>query len=132
MKDEIKVGDYIRLNYGIRRVVKLNNSYETYDVYELDKPFFDVEYIENGGYTNIAYPEEIQKHSPNIDELLEESDIILYRIKNLKYTQIARVGKHTDARSGKEMLHVGMYSLDQLEILKILTNEEFKKFGYEV
>jgi len=117
MKDEIKVGDYIRTELGYIGKVQSVNMFNA-DLYRTD----------NGTYSK----EEIVNHSLNIIDLIKEGDFIKYRLKNLSQTNIGIVRKQIDPRNMKEVITVGFYRINQVEILKIVTKEEFENVGYEV
>jgi hypothetical protein len=76
--------------------------------------------------------ENILKHSKNIIDLIEEGDILRYRLNNLSSIKIGEVRKYKDARSFEEYLGVEGFNLEQIEILKIVTKEQFKSIEYEV
>lgn len=83
-------------------------------------------------YTKDCKFENILKHSKNPKDLIEEGDILRYRINNLSSIKIGEVKKYKDARSFKEYLGVEGFNLEQIEILKIATKEQIKSIEYEV
>lgn len=125
MKDEIKVGEYIRTKDGfITKILGVDEF-----TLDEDEIFYETEL--NEGYTDLG-SDDIIKHSSNIIDLIEEGDLIKYRLKNFEQTNIGMVEKRVDPRSLKEVITVGFYRINQVEILKIITKEELEKGGYEV
>lgn len=69
----------------------------------------------------------------NIKDLIEAEDIVVYKIKGLENgTYIDIVKEIQDARTLTTKRRVKLYSLEQLNILQILTKEQFKANCYEV
>lgn len=74
---------------------------------------------------------DIVKHSKNIKELVEAGDVIKYKINSLR-VELGKVEKYTDARSFKEYLGVNGCSLEEVDILEILTKEKFESECFKV
>ncbi len=69
----------------------------------------------------------------NIKDLVQAGDIVVYKIRGLEHSiRINIVKEHTDARTLKSKLRVELYSLEQINILKILTKEKFESECFEV
>ena len=74
----------------------------------------------------------IKKHSLEIRDIVEEMDIIEYKLGNFNNTYFGIVKKHEDPRSGEKTLLINGYKLKQINILKILTHERFNESCLEV
>lgn len=77
--------------------------------------------------------DEIIKCSNNIIDLIEEGDVLKYTIckRNLTLNKVGKVKKYKDVNS-KEYLGIEGFSLEQIEILSIVTKEQFKNMEYKV
>lgn len=130
IKDEIKVGDYVRLNrnQGINKIIEIEDDFR----YSLENEIAD----EYGEITDCickySLEDEILNYKTNIIDLIEEGDIVLYKLNNFNQIKIGRVEKQIDPRSMKEALRVEFYRIDQVKVLKIITKEQFENIGYEV
>lgn len=107
MKDKI----YVRNKFG--------------DIYRIDD-------TTNVIYSNDKFYNKIVKESEDIKELVQEGDIVRYKLKGLEHIKLAEIKEIKDARSNKEKLLPGGYSLKQVEILKIMTKERFDQGCFEV
>ena len=108
---EIEDGEYVRTKSG--------------EIYKLtDKKDYD--FIRDKFYFQIT------KHSKQLIELIESGDLIIYRLRGLKHQGKGFIRIYKDARSGKENLGIDNYSLEQIEIIKILTHEQIEQNCYEV
>lgn len=74
----------------------------------------------------------IVKQSNNIIDLVQSGDIVKYKLKGLKRISIAKVINYIDARSDKELLLIEGYSLENVEILEILTKEKYNQECFKV
>lgn len=126
MVEEIKVGEYVRTECGIAKIEEIEVKRE---VYELDK---EIMFIHTENWQSSCTRSQIIKHSTNPKELIEEEDILEYRINKLNGEKIGKVKKYKDARSFEEYLGIEGFKLDQIEILSILTKEQFESKKYEV
>lgn len=114
--EEIKVNDYVKLDRGkIGQVIAIEKGSIMLDI------------VENR-WVGICC---IVKHSSNIIDLVQAGDIIIYTI-NCKMTDIEIVKEHTDTRTLEKTLRVGLYSLEQVDIKKILTKEQFESESYRL
>lgn len=123
--NEIEVGEYVRSKDGYIGRVK--------DIICKGYPIRALEgYIvlddENGTILN---PEEV-KYSFNIKELIEENDIVEYRINCLSELKVGRVKKYRDARNNKQYLGVEGYDIINIYIETILTHEQYERNCYKV
>jgi hypothetical protein len=126
MEDKIEVGEYVRTIYGeITKLKKGETASGTY-LYPETKIFDGVD------RTNHINYRVIKKHSKNIIDLIEEGDILRYRLNNFSASRIREVRKYRDARSFKEYLGVEGFRLEQIEIIKIATKEQFSQIEYKV
>lgn len=79
-----------------------------------------------------TFSDRVVNHSKDPKDLVQAGDVVKYKSKGLRSIYIAEVRKYTDARSNKELLLVRGYSLENVEILEILTKEQFKQNSYKV
>lgn len=122
---ETKAGEYVRLvDNVIRKIVSIDRHY-----INLDKEYYNKQYLTN---YNCTVSERIIKSSKKIKDLIEEGDVLAYRLNNLSFIKIGEVKKYKDTRSFKEYLGIEGFSLEQIEILNVVTKEQFKSVGYEV
>ena len=121
MEDKIEVGEYYRTKNGLIRKIKTIKS---------GKRQFTrtVETLINGRHRL----EDIVKHSKQLKDLIESGDLIIYRLRGLKHQCKGFIRIYKDARSGKENLGIDYYSLEQIEIIKILTHEQIEANCYKV
>lgn len=117
MKDIIEAGEYVRTENGkIDKVVSNNYYMEKY--IETEKDFI--------------FCNSIVKHSKQLIDLIEVGDIVKYKLKNLKHTNVTTVRLVQDARSNKEKKLIDGYNLEQIDILEILTKEQYNINCYKV
>ncbi len=117
MKDVIEAGEYVRTENGkIDKVVSNNYYMEKYIKAEKDFIFCN----------------SIVKHSKQLIDLIEVGDIVKYKLKNLKHTNVTTVRLVQDARSNKEKKLIDGYNLEQIDILEILTKEQYNINCYKV
>lgn len=126
--EEIKVNDFVRTKQGyIAKCVEVD---EDGDYYTFDE-FVQENYGDKYSSLYERELEDIVKHSSNIKDLIQVGDIIIYTI-NCKIADIDIVKEHTDARTLKKTLRVGLWSLEQVNIKQILTKEQFERKSYRV
>lgn len=117
--DEIKIGEHVRTNDGrIFKIYKIDNKGSRYKLYS-------DEYTRPINYS-------IQNHSFNIKELIEENDIVEYRINCLSELKVGRVKKYRDARNNKQYLGVEGYDIIKIYIETILTHEQYERNCYKI
>lgn len=124
-KEEIKVGDYIRIKYGyIARVVNIDDFRPPENRYVAESNLFDdVVFIGD---------EDIVKHSPNIIDLIEEGDYVNGRRVKLKFLDIFTKNERLELE-GIEINWQGDRSTtyyDIEDIKSIVTKEQFEHIKY--
>lgn len=132
MEQKIKVGEYIRTTedgfIGKVKRIELDEIDKSLKWYVFDKKRYDMNIIDEI-YINKPY---IKSHSFNIIDLIEMGDILKYRLNNLSSIDVSEVIRVTEGRTLKDFLSVKGYSLNQIEILSLITKEQFKNIEYEV
>ena len=121
MKDEIRVGEYVRINndfrliaLGIGKVIKINRD-TIYTKMNFEMPFsFKIE--------NIA------KHSFNLIDLIENKDVLKVRIDK----EIMLFGMDEDTLDIKYKELIEDIENGEYELLEILTHEQFEQNSYKV
>ena len=113
----IEVGEYVRTKAGqIDKVI--NNQY------------YLSAYIECKN--DVIWRNGILNHSKNIIDLIEVGDLIKYKLKNLQHYSYGIVHITKDPRSLKETLRIGLYEIESVEILEILTKKQYESNCYKV
>ncbi|MBQ8298643.1 MAG: hypothetical protein IJX99_02055 [Clostridia bacterium] len=104
--EEIKVGEYVRTEHdGIGKILEVRYMPLRY-VYDV--------------VGNIAFTEDITKHSFNIIDLLEKRDIATFKFRGLTVTKLLSEEDIADLKSG------------ELKLVNVLTHEQFESMKYEV
>lgn len=121
MKDEIKVGEYIRTPYfTIEKVEKINKAEK--NIYE------DIVITDTSAYGLSWLKKHKTKHSPNLIDLIEEGDYVNgHRIVNEIYGE--------DDNELYFEIEGGFNKADYIsekDIKSIVTKEQFKSVEYEV
>ena len=120
--EDIKVRDYVRtFNGEIFKIVGMKRN-KGLTMYLTDS---------YGQYSDTVLMQCAKAHSKQIEELIEKGDIIKYRV-NCRFTHLGQVKEWTNATTKDLYLGVDGWELDQIEIEKIYTKEEFRMMGYEV
>lgn len=115
--EKFETGEYVRTENGkIDKVV--NNNYYMEKYIEAEKDYI--------------FCNNIVKHSKQLIDLIEAGDIVKYRLKNFKYTNVTIVNVIRDVRSNKESILIDGYNLEQIDILEILTKEQYNINCYKV
>lgn len=115
--DEIKINDYIRIHEEIAKITK---------AYKIDDHLvYCAKYGDGKEYVQIPI-RKITKHGARICDVLEEGDIIFYKINGFQKIYMGKVRKY------KNGLGSNYYGLEQLKILKVITKKELKQIGYEI
>ena len=123
--EEIKVGEYVRTEYGI---CKLENYREGGALY-FDKLH---ENLWSGDFQGVLYPcdieETIIKHSPNIIDVIEVGDYVNGEKMKEFHIEENPVTKNKRLVIKHEWLNV----INDFEIKSIVTHEQFNSIKYEV
>lgn len=140
MGNMIEVGEYVRTETGfIRRIKSVDKTEATekcpVNMYwcNLDKPIKILKECSKDTIYAIEMSDAKKlKHSNNILDLIEVTDIIKYRINNISTTLETKgyIEGIVDI-SDKEMLQ-RIKNDKNYEILEILTHEQFEQNSYEV
>lgn len=131
MENKISSREYIRTKDGKIGVIGFPDDEDEENMFK-QRQF---EWYSNGKSYDLIKENEIIKHSKNIIDLIEAGDILKYKLKcmdALVSFKIGQVLEITDPRSGNKALSIGFYNIKQLEILKVITKEEFDSIGDEV
>lgn len=127
---EIKVGEFIRTKDGI--ISKVIDVLDGYSI-DCDEDVFEL----GNGSMMMEIPwtckgEIIKKHSFNIKELIDENDIVEYRINSLSELKVGRVKKYRDARNNKQYLGIEGFDITKIYIISIFTETKYKQERYVV
>ena len=124
-KDEIVEGEYVKTNDGhIGKLMRIER-----DDIDTSLKWYVLDDGKNERYINKPY---IVKHSKKLIDLIENDDIVLIKTRGTKFINLGIVRKREDSRSGKLDILVNGQSIDEIEILEILTHEQFEQNCYEV
>lgn len=117
--DEIELEEYVRFKDGT--IDKIINIIETQGNRKL------IAFEKRNGYkSDKGIVNWIAKHGKKISDVLEEGDLIFCRTKNSSAVYMSRVTKYQGG------LGANFYSLEQLNIIKVITKKELKQTGYDV
>lgn len=120
--EDIKVRDYVRtFNGEIFKIVGMKRN-KGLTMYLTDN---------YGQYSDTVLMQCAKAHSKQIEELIEKGDIIKYRV-NCRFTQLGIAKEYTNVTTQDVYIGVEGWGLNQIEIIKIYTKEEFEMMGYEV
>lgn len=125
MEDKIEVGEYVRTKKG--RIDKVERFSVGLCIWHCENGMCIDECNRVG-----THLEDIVKHSKQLIDLSEVGDLIIYRLRGLKHQGKGFIRIYKDARSGKENLEIDSYSLEQIEIIEILTHEQIEQNCYKV
>lgn len=117
MEDRIEVGEYVRTKDGyIGKILKINKSKRECDTY----------YVTDTTMASGFY-EHIYKHSKKLIDIIEEGDLCYYKVRGSDtiYRSLATV-------NSLRKIQLYFYSLEQIEIIKILTYEQIEDNCYKV
>lgn len=117
--EDIKVGEYIRTKNGIIDKVILDYKGKCNNL-NCDRKHISCK-------NNYYNEEEIIKHSQNIIDLIELKDVL--KIKD-EENKIFYAGVETDVEFFNECIK--LIKNKKVELLSIVTKEQFKKVSYEV
>lgn len=116
--EEIKVGDYVRNDKGrIGKILSIDED----------------GWIETTLSVGNVIPIKSLKIKSSIKDLIESGDIVIYQVKGLENViNIDIVKSHIDIRTMQYKLRIATYSLENINILEILTKEQFNNNSYKV
>lgn len=120
---EIKENEFVRTDNGIFKITKIDGLY----IY-LDKQYFDNQYQT---MRDVTFKERIVNHSFNIIDLIESRDIIEFKIKNFDFTNLGIVHEEFDSRKGEYYKIVNEHRLEEIQIISILTKEQYERDCYK-
>lgn len=121
---EIKENEFVRTDNGIFKVTKIDGLY----IY-LDKQYFDNQYQT---IRDVTFKERILKHSFNIIDLIESIDILVFKIKGCDFISRGIVYEEYDASKGEFYYIVNGHRLEEIQIIKILTHEQYERNCYKI
>ena len=121
MEDKIEVGEYVRTNEG--KIFLFGGYFKAGDINSMT----DIKGFLYGNQNKCC-----KKHSKNIIDLIENDDCLIYKIRGSDILRKGFVRKHIDLETNREYLSIEFYSLKQIEILEIVTKEQFNSVKYEV
>lgn len=108
-----QVGEFIRTDKGF--------------IFQIDKKKKNLELY----FFMDAAVGKIKKHSMNLKDIIENMDIIEYKLSNFNHIYITTVKEFFDPRSNQKKMQIDGYSLEQIHILKILSHERFNENCFE-
>ena len=79
-----------------------------------------------------TFEDRIVQHSFNLKELINENDIVEYRINSLSELKVGRVKKYRDARSNKQYMGIEGFDITKIYILSVLIATKYKQECYVV
>lgn len=115
MKDELRVGDYVRTYYGELAIIK-----------EIS-PRIRVKKLNNKNITLLDF-NSIKKYSENIIDLIEIGDVL--KLKEDDSTFCIALENDKMNLTYKEIIEE--IKSNKIELLEIATKEQFKNISYEV
>ena len=137
---EIKVGEYVRNKYGIARVIDIENN-NGIDVLVFDKNICFLVNKETGEikedklFNKLAIIEDIDiekiKHSSKIIDLIEEGDFVEIDYYGGKVIEIV-IRDNNELCIGLIEHQPAYINLKDVEILSIVTKEQFERMEYKV
>lgn len=111
--DEIEAGEYIRTESG--------------HIFKVDE---EKKVLNGIKFLNVQYGR-IVDHNKMIERLIRKGDVLQYKV-NTQCIEIDEVKEFLNPKTNSRFLGVAGWGLDQIDILKIISREEFKKIGYLV
>ena len=122
----MQVGDYVRTNKGIARIIGKNDDviYTYPDAWETDT------YLKIVDDTEYLYEEDIIKSSPDILDLIEVGDYVNgYYVEDIRHRYDGEMITILKVATGSNYFQAPMYEED---IKSIVTKEQFESIKYEV
>jgi hypothetical protein len=128
MKLELEPNMYVRTKTGIEQIYKIDNNKTKY------KYLFKLKKQDGDGCIDcgVLSSEDILKASHNITDLIQENDLIQYRINGDLY--VSEVKGHP--LFNEYILHIEfgntIIDLEDLQIISIVTEEQYESMAYKV
>ena len=123
----MKIGDYVRTECGIAKIKNFETKNK--EVINLDK---DIMICNMDCYRNCCTINQVIKSSPNIIDLIEVGDFITYKKGNMYIDIPYRVyGTYNEILEETE-LRIDDEYLKDIEILSIVTHEQFEAIEYKI
>lgn len=121
--NNLRIGMYVetKLHY-IRKIIKVIENYEEFDVYEVDKEFRESENYES---TEILYPDEVVKSSDNLIDLIEVGDYV----NGFKVASVDKGKYSVFIEEPKDYVWQCLWNED---IKSIVTKEQFESISYKI
>ena len=133
MENEIKVGDWIRTNWGhigkLKRI-ELDKNDKSLKWYVFDHKEFEINIIKEE-YINKPY---IVKHSPNLKDVIQKDDFVNGdRVVSIDYTEDEN-GNYVDVLGIMEIDDDYAYPIELrvINIREVVTKEQFESISYKV
>ena len=97
----------------------------TFNKYFEDKAWFEMKKNDDDFYG--IQVSAIVKHSFNIIDLIESIDILVFKIKGCDFISRGIVYEEYDASKGEFYYIVNGHRLEEIQIIKILTHEQYER-----
>ena len=124
--EDIKDGEYYRTQKGF--IDKIEKIYES----DKSEKFIKIK-VERNNYCFMLKKSNVVRHSSNIKELISAGDLITYKLAGITHIHTGIVREYMDPRSwGVKSLGIDHYSLEQIEIIDIVTKELLQEDKYVV
>ena len=122
---DIEVGEYVRLArcQGINKIIDIDEN----GFVILDDNIADEYGDECCHISPQDADKEILKHSFNIIDLIEPIDILVFKIKGCDFISRGIVYEEYDASKGEFYYIVNGHRLEEIQIIKILTHEQYER-----
>lgn len=131
--NKLNVGDYVRTKYGI--IAKITDIIEDLSI-DCDKDvYYEDSLKDNMPMMEIPYnlkDEYIIKSSPQIIDLIEVGDFITYKQGNFYWGIPEIVSGRYNRENQLTQLIVDEKPLNTVEILTVVTHEQFENISYKV
>ena len=90
----------------------------------------DGQLVYGNGANEYEWECDIIKHSPNIKDLIKAGDFITYKYMNTYW--LIPTSVYAKSKDNKTTLMVDDYTLNEIEILSIVTKEQFESMEYKI
>ena len=124
----MKVGDYVRTKYGIKQIYEIDNNKTVW------KYKFKLKKQDGDGCVDLGCfsDSEVIKSSPNIIDLIEENDLIKYRINGDLYVSEVEGVPIFDKYKLSISYADTIIFLEELDIVSVVTREQFESMEYRI